>query len=135
MSSFLKLNSIPRSGDLGLLVLRIVFGSCLCFLHGWPRVSNFSQLVSHFPDPIHLGRTFSLSFAILSDFVSPILISLGLFSRLAAAIVVLDTATAFGLVHRFALSGPHSGEFPLLFCAWALTIWFSGPGRFSFDRS
>ena len=133
VSDYLRLNCLPRNRDLGLLTLRVVLGGCLCLLHGWPRLSHFSQLVSHFPDPIHLGKTFSLSFAILSDFVSPILIALGLFSRIAAAVVVIDTATAFSLVHRFTLSGPHNGEFPLIFCAWALTILLSGPGRYSFD--
>jgi uncharacterized membrane protein YphA (DoxX/SURF4 family) len=61
------------------------------------------------------------------------LITIGLFSRAAAVIVMIDAATAFSLVHRFTLSGPHNGEFPLLFCAWEFTIFLTGPGRYSFD--
>jgi hypothetical protein len=53
--NFLRLNALPRLPDLGLLVLRLILGSCLSLLRGWPRLSRFSRLVSHFPDPIHLG--------------------------------------------------------------------------------
>jgi putative oxidoreductase len=135
MRVFRSMNAPPRNTDLGLLTLRVIVGGCLCVLHGWPRLSHYSQLVSHFPDPIHVGRTFSLLFAILSDFVSPLFIAMGLFTRPAAMIIALDTATAFGFVHRFALSGQHNGEFPLLFCAWALSILFAGPGRYSLDAA
>jgi putative oxidoreductase len=133
VTNVLRLNAVPRVPDLGLFVLRVVLGVCLCLLHGWPRLIHFSLLLPHFPDPLHLGRGFSLVFAILSDFCSAMLITIGLFSRLAAAIVMIDTATAFALVHGFQLSGPHNGEFPLLFCGWAATIFLMGPGRYSFD--
>ncbi len=133
MNSFLRLGFIPRNYDVGLLVLRVVFGFTLCILHGWVKVMHFSAMASHFPDPLHVGAKFTLMFAILSDLICSLLVVIGLGTRWAALIIAINTGAAFVLVHKFALSGPHSGELPLLFCAWALAILIAGPGRYSVD--
>lgn len=134
MNTFVRLGFVPRNYDLGLLILRVVFGLTLCVVHGWAKVVHFSDMASHFPDPLHIGSQFTLLFAILSDLVSALLIALGLGTRWAALIVAINTGAAFVIVHKFALSGQHSGELPLLFCAWAVAILLMGPGRFSFDK-
>ena len=133
MSKFLRLSFLPRHYDLGLLILRVVFGLSLCILHGWGKVVHFSAMAAHFPDPLHIGGRFTLLFAILSDVVCSLLIALGLAARWAALIVAINTAAAFVLVHKFALSGPRGGELALLFFTWALAIFVMGPGRFSLD--
>ncbi len=133
MNTFVRLGFIPRHYDFGLLVLRVTIGLMLCVLHGWSKVVNFSVMAGHFPDPLHIGSTITLLFAILSDLICSLLIVLGLGTRWAALIVAINTGAAFSLAHKFALSGPHSGELPLLFFWWAVTLLITGPGRFSFD--
>ena len=133
MHTFVRLGFVPRHFDSGLLLLRVVFGLTLCITHGWVKVLHFSQMAAHFPDPLHIGARFTLLFAVLSDFICSLLIVLGLATRWAALIVAINTGAAFVLVHKFALMGPRSGELPLLFCAWALSIAIMGPGRYSID--
>ena len=133
MNNFVRLSVLPRHYDLGLLILRVVFGVSLCILHGWGKVVHFSQMAAHFPDPLHIGAKYTLLFAILSDVVCSLLVALGLATRWAALIIAVNTGAAFILVHRFTLFGPHSGELALLFFAWALAVFIMGPGRFSVD--
>jgi uncharacterized membrane protein YphA (DoxX/SURF4 family) len=76
MNKFVRLGFVPRHYDLGLLVLRLLFGFVLCILHGWPKVMNFSQMSGHFPDPLHIGSNFTLLFAILSDLICSLLIAI-----------------------------------------------------------
>jgi putative oxidoreductase len=133
MNSFVRLGFVPRNYDLGLLVLRVVFGFTLCIAHGWTKAVHFSGMASHFPDPLHIGARFTLMFAILSDLICSLLVVIGLGTRWAALIIAINTGAAFVLVHKFALFGPHSGELPLLFCFWAVAILIAGPGRYSVD--
>lgn len=133
MNKFVRLGFVPKHYDLGLLFMRVVFGFVLCILHGWPKVMRFSEMAAHFPDPLHIGSRYTLLFAILSDLLCSLLVAIGLATRWAALIIAINTAAAFILVHKMALFGPHNGELPLLFCAWAITLLITGPGRYSVD--
>lgn len=119
--------------DAGLLVLRVWAGLLLFAQHGLVKITHFSQMSTHFPNPIHIGPLPSLLFAILSDAICSLLVALGAATRYAALIVVINLATAFTLVHRFKLSGPGNGELPLLFCGAFLTLVITGAGRYSVD--
>ncbi len=133
MNKFVRFGFVPRHFDSGLLILRVVFGLTLCIVHGWSKVVHYSEMAAHFPDPLHIGSRFTLSFAILSDLICSLLIAIGLGTRWAALIVAVNTGAAFLLVHKMTLLGPHSGELALLFFAWALAILVMGPGRYSVD--
>ena len=135
MNSFLQLAFLPRSYDVALLVLRVWLGLDLFFRHGLEKITHFSQMSAHFPDPVHIGPRLSLAFALLSDGICSLLIVLGLATRLAALIVVINLGVAFTLVHHFATSGPRSGELPLIFLGGFLALLIAGPGRYSVDRN
>ena len=134
MNTFLQMRFIPRNYDVGLLILRVVFGLTLCIAHGWAKIARCSQRAPHVPDPFHTGSRSILLFAILSDVVCSLLVAVGLATRWAALIIAINTGAAFALVHHFALFGPRSGEMALLFFGWALTIFITGPGRYSIDQ-
>lgn len=121
--------------DGALLILRVWMGLLLFFQHGLIKLTHFSQMSAHFPNPIHIGPLPSLMFATLSDGICSLLVALGIATRYAALIVVINLATAFTLVHHMALSGPHNGEVPLLFIGAFLTIVIAGAGRFSIDAA
>lgn len=135
MNRFLQLGFLPRNFDLGLLVLRVWLGLDLFFRHGLEKIMHFSQMAAHFPDPVHIGPRLSLAFALLSDGICSLLVVLGLATRLAALIIVINLAVAFTLVHHFALSGRFSGELPFVFLGGFLAVLIVGPGRFSVDRN
>jgi putative oxidoreductase len=129
------LTASAGSIDMALLVLRLWAGILLFLQHGLVKVMHFSAMSAHFPNPIHVGPLPSLLFATLSDAICSLLVAIGLGTRYAALIVVINLGTAFTLVHRFQLSGPHSGELPLLFSGAFLTIVIAGAGRFSLDAA
>ena len=139
MSTFrnriLELSFVPINHDLALLVLRVTMGVSLFLKHGLEKITNFSQMASHFPDPVHIGPVPSLVFAALSDAICSLLIIFGLGTRLAALVVVVNLMVAFSLVHRFALFGPHNGELALVYLGGCLTLLIGGGGRFSIDRA
>src|SRR4051794_23580498 len=56
----LQLDLLPRSVDAGLLVLRLWLGLSLLLLHGWSKLSGFSQMSAKFPDPLGIGSPTSL---------------------------------------------------------------------------
>lgn len=131
----LELSFVPIDYDLALLALRLTMGVTLFLKHGLEKITNFSQMASHFPDPIHIGPVPSLLFAALSDSICSLLVILGLGTRLAALVVVINLVVAFSLVHRFALFGPHNGELALVYMGGYLTLLLGGGGRFSLDRA
>ncbi len=135
MNRFLQLGFLPRNYDFALLVLRVWLGLDLFFKHGIEKIAHFSQMAAHFPDPVHIGPRLSLLFALLSDAICSLLVVLGLATRLAALIIVINLAVAFALVHHFVMSGPHSGELPLVFLGGFLALLIAGAGRYSVDRN
>jgi putative oxidoreductase len=133
-----QMNRSVSSGtiDISLLLLRIWAGLLLFFQHGLVKVTHFSQMSAHFPNPIHIGPLPSLLFATLSDAICSLLVVLGIATRYAALIVVINLATAFTLVHHMKLSpGPGNGELPLLFLGIFLTLVIAGAGRYSVDSA
>ena len=133
---FLTLSVLPRSPDLGLLVLRVAVGGSLFLKHGWEKVAHFSQMSAHFPDPIHIGAVPSLVVALISDAVCSLLLVLGLATRWAALIIGVNIAVAWALVHHLEFFGHQAdhGEVCFLYLVASAGLFFSGPGRFSLDR-
>ena len=118
--------------DFGLLALRIFFGLNLFLRHGLEKISHFSQMSRHFPDPIHIGSHASLICALISDAICSLLVTFGLGTRVAAFIVFVNIGVAFVLVHHHPfVSG--RGELLLLYIGGFLALVFTGGGRYSLD--
>ena len=129
----LQLDFLPRSTDAGLLVLRLWFGLSLLLLHGWSKLTGFSEMARKFPDPLGIGSPTSLALAVFAEVICALLIALGLFTRGAAAVLAINMVTAFFLVHKGALSGPGSGELAFVYLAGWVALLIGGAGRFSLD--
>jgi putative oxidoreductase len=133
MKNLFTLSFLPRSYNLALLVLRLWFGFSLFLKHGWEKITGFSQMIAHFPDPIHIGPVPTFAFALFSDAICSLLLFFGLATRWAALIIAINTGVAFALVHGFRFFGQGNGELPWLYFAAAFAVLIAGPGRFSFD--
>lgn len=120
------------AGDIGLLVLRVVLGATLFFKHGLEKITHFSQMSAHFPNPLHVGSHVSLIFALLSDAICSLLVVLGMGTRVAAFVIVVNLGVALYFVHHLALRSEH-GEMMVAFLAGFLALVFTGAGRFSLD--
>src|SRR5580693_8223206 len=74
-----------RSFGIGLLLLRLGTGLILFLKHGLEKLTGYSTMVQHFPDPLHVGAHFGLAFALLSDGICSVLVTIGLATRPASS--------------------------------------------------
>jgi putative oxidoreductase len=129
----LQFDFVPRGTDLALAVLRCWLGLTMLLNHGWAKAAGFSDKAEGFADPLGVGTTTSLVFAIFGEVVCSILLVLGLLGRFAAAVLIITMGVAFCLVHRMALSGEFSGELAFIYLAGFVALFLAGPGRYSLD--
>ncbi|PFG23504.1 hypothetical protein PS682_03078 [Pseudomonas fluorescens] len=113
--------------DLGLLFLRVSGALFLLWVHGLPKLLNYSEQLKLIEDPFHLGASVTLLLAIFAEVLCPLLIMAGVLVRLACLPVLCVLLIALGVVH------PEWTLFEAQF-GWLLLIIFtalliSGPGR------
>jgi putative oxidoreductase len=129
----LGLRFLPVNADLALLVLRVWFGGMLLMNHGWAKVSGYSHMVERFPDPLGIGVPASLALSAFAETICSSFIAVGLFTRFAAVVCIINMTTAFVAGHGAALSGPRSGELPFMYLGAFVAILLAGAGRYSLD--
>ncbi|MEP6721926.1 MAG: DoxX family protein [Variovorax sp.] len=123
-----------RSDDTGKLVLRLALG-ILILLHGVAKLSSgvgfvSSQLVAH-------GLPAALAYLVyIGEIIAPVLIIVGIYTRPAAWVMVINMLFAVGLVHmkQLAMLDKNGGwalELQGIFLFAALAVAFLGAGRFS----
>jgi len=122
------------SANFALLVLRVWIGVQMMVIHGVEKLLNFSNTAPDFPDPLGMGRTASLALVILAEVLASVFLILGLFTRLAALVLIIDMSVAFIFVHKHALSGENNGELAFLYLLVYVTLFLAGPGRVSADK-
>ena len=127
------MNKLPRwTADAGLLLLRLCVGSMMLVGHGIPKVLEFSDKMAHFPDPLGVGSTASLSLAIFGEVICSALLIVGLVTRGATVPFAITMLVAALVVHA---GDPWSQkELALLYAVAALGLIGTGAGRFSLDR-
>jgi putative oxidoreductase len=133
IASILRLDFLPASTDLALLLLRVWLGGSLLLLHGWGKFMDRKKLFDSFPDPLHVGNETSYILALFGEVMFPILLMLGLFARFAALGSAITMGVAFFLVHKMVLKGPGNGEMAFIYLAGFAAILLAGPGRFALD--
>jgi putative oxidoreductase len=117
--------------DQGILFLRIVTSGLLLFVHGLPKVTNFSQRFHTFSDPLGVGSEITLILAIFAEVFCATFVMIGLFTRLAVIPIIVTMLTAAFIVHAddpFRII-----ELPLLFAFIFTTFFITGPGKLSVD--
>ena len=120
--------------NFGLLGLRVWLGLSMLVLHGWGKLQNHATLSQGFPDPLGVGPAMSLNLAIFAEVFCPLLVVVGLATRLALLPLVATMAVAFFLVHGGVLSGEGNGELAFIYLGGFLALLFTGPGRFALDH-
>jgi putative oxidoreductase len=125
-----------KNDDLAKLILRLGVG-ILLFFHGVAKIGNAgtlgfikAQLASHgLPEMLVYG-------VFVGEIIAPVLLVLGLYSRLGGLLVFGNMLFVFGLVHTgelFSLSS-HGGwglELQGLYLVGGLAIMFLGSGKFA----
>jgi putative oxidoreductase len=121
----------PFTPDGGLLFARVAGAALLLHVHGIPKIVHYQTELAHIDDPLGMGRTLTLWCALFAEVFCPVLIALGLFTRLAALPVVFLLAVSMVLVHPdWSIA---EGQFGWLLVIVFGTIALSGAGRYSVD--
>jgi putative oxidoreductase len=119
--------------NLALLVLRLWLGAAMFFNHGLDKLIHFKSVAPGFPDPLHIGHPVSLALVLLAEVAGSALLVIGLLTRLAALLLVIDLFVAFLMVHQTALSGSNSGELAFIYLSGFITLLIAGGGMISTD--
>lgn len=120
------------TAELGKLILRIGMGG-LMLPHGYGKLTRWLNQGTEvsFANPLGIGEVPTLFLAIIAELICPILIIIGLRTRLAAILPALTMATAAFVIH---IDDPWSKmEFSLLYLTGFLSIILIGPGKWSLD--
>lgn len=125
-----------NSKDVGLLILRVVFGIVLIYGHGFDKIAAiFSGEEIQFMDPIGIGAILSFYLAAFAEFICALFLIMGLFSRIATLILVINFIVIF-IFHAFIVGDDFSIlELRYLYLFTFIALFFTGPGKFSLDYS
>jgi len=123
---------MKRNIDLGLLILRVGF-SAMLLTHGIPKFMDFiGGNTSIVGDPIGLGGLITSILVLIGEFIAPVLILIGIKTRLAAIPTIILMAVAAFVIHG---GEPFENkEHALLYLVGFIAIALMGAGRISMDK-
>lgn len=124
--------------DWGLLLLRIAVGGVLLF-HGIFKVRHGVAWIGAMLRPIGLPAALANG-VYVAEIVAPVLLILGLFTRVAGVLIAFDMLVAILLVQRHQIFTINRGggwgvELEALILLTALALALTGGGRFAALRS
>src|SRR5688500_15997555 len=100
IAKLLRLDFLPNSSNIALLVLRLWVGGSMLFLHGLGKLTGFKEMSEKFMNLFGMGQTTSLALAIFGELFCSALLIVGLFTRFAAFCLIVTMAIAFGIAHN-----------------------------------
>ena len=131
LNPLLRADSSSFQLNVGLLAFRVAVSLSMLHTHGLKKVLHFEESIAHIPDPFGIGGFLSTLIAIAANIGCTIMVSLGLFTRLASLIILSVTLVGFFIVHG---GDPWAvRDVPLMYSlAFRLIAWM-GAGKFSLD--
>lgn len=122
--------------DVGKLILRLALG-LLVFMHGYAKLSAGISGLEQMIQGIGLPGFFAYA-VFLGEVLGPILLILGLYARVGAALIAINMVAAILLAHSnefFALTenGGWALELQGMYLFTAVALAFTGPGRLSLN--
>ena len=121
--------------DIGKLILRLTVGILMLF-HGVSKLTSGIAGIKGMLAANGLPQFFAYG-VFFGEIIAPLMLIVGFYSRIGAALIVVNMLFAIGLAHMgdiFALSG-HGGwrlELQAFFLFTALALIFTGPGKYKF---
>ena len=125
------------ANDLGKLILRLTLG-VLMLLHGIAKIGAGTAGIEKMLASAALPGFFALG-VYVGEVLAPILVLLGFYARVGAALIVVNMLFAILLAHRADLlvltrTGGWALELQAFFLFTALALALMGPGRFGINR-
>lgn len=125
------LTTRPVSTDLGILILRLFAGGAM-ITHGYPKFQKILAGNFQFGDPLGVGPEVSLILAVFAELICSVLVIIGITTRLAVIPLIITMVVAFFMVHG--TDDFKSRELAFLYLGVFVSLFFTGPGKFSADR-
>ncbi|CAN5633149.1 DoxX family protein [soil metagenome] len=117
--------------NLSLLVFRVAVSVELMVAHGLKKVGVGVQNAELVPNPLHLPEVFNQAFATTANLFFPVLVIVGLLTRLAILPVLAVTLTGYFLLHWH--GSLLEKDTPFMYSLSYLLILALGPGKYSAD--
>ena len=125
---------IKHGNDLGLLILRVVFGLALFYGHGYGKLGKlFSGSEITFIDPIGIGHKLSFYLATFADAICAILLIAGLFTRFTTIMLIITFIVILYQHGIVKADGFDIMELRYLYFGAFVALFFTGSGKFSLD--
>ncbi|AJD47219.1 DoxX subfamily protein [Isoalcanivorax pacificus W11-5] len=123
--------------DLGKLILRLTLGILMLF-HGVAKMTSGVAGIKGMLAGIGLPEFFAYG-VFIGEVIAPLMLIIGYYSRVGAALIVGNMLVAIVLVHMnelFALSGTGGWALELqgFFLFTAVALIFTGPGKYVFKH-
>lgn len=116
--------------NMAMLLLRLGMG-VLMIPHGYDKLVHFAQYKKDFMNLLGLGPTLSLALVVFAEFFCAIFLVMGLFTRLMAAILLIEMFIVVFKAHQGQVFG--EGEHGMLFLTGYIAIILLGAGKVSLD--
>lgn len=129
--------NVLHNDDLGKLILRVTLG-VLLLLHGVNKLMNLDGSMGFIGGQLEaLGLPAFIAYgALVGEIVAPLMIILGIFSRIGGILVLGQMLFAIGLVHMGELfqlteTGGWALELQAFFLLAGVVVMFLGSGRYA----
>ena len=123
--------------DLGKLILRLMLGVLMLF-HGIAKLTTGIAGIKGMLASAGLPQFLAYG-VFVGEIIAPLMLIIGFYSRVGAALIIVNMLFAIGLAHMgdiFALSG-HGGwrlELQAFFLFTAVALIFLGPGKYKWKH-
>ena len=117
--------------NFSMLIFRVALSLELMVVHGFKKIGIHVAEAEKVPNPLHLPEIINNAFAISANLIFPVLVILGLFTRIAILPILAVTLTGYFVLHwNDALL---IKDTPFMYSLSYLLIMVLGPGRYSVD--
>ncbi|RFS18100.1 DoxX family protein [Emticicia sp. C21] len=130
LKKFLKPITLTNQVSLAIFLLRLGFAGLLA-THGYDKLQSFLAGDHDFPDPLNVSPVVSHGLTVFAEFFCSLLLIMGLFTRLASAVLIICMLVIAFIVHGADPLGDK--EQALLYFIGFLVIFLTGPGKYSLD--
>lgn len=132
MSKFLSSGIASKfSYNLATLLLRLGLGAVMIASHGWQKLSKFSEMQDSFVNFMGMGSSASLTLSLIAEFFCGLLVVIGLFTRGALLLLIINMMVALTLAHNWRVF--EDGQLPFVFLVGWAVVFLLGPGKISLD--
>lgn len=125
------LKPYPLSTDLGILLLRLIFGG-LFVRYGYMKMANYDQILPMFGDIIGIGSKLSFILVIFAELICGFLVAIGLLTRLSVIPIFITMVIAFFIAHAKDPFDAKAMAFILMLLS--IVVFVFGSGKYSVDR-